>query len=128
MPYARGMDCDETLKLLGERIRSVRKTKRITQEGLAELADLNLSYMSEIERGLANVSLCVVNQVANALGIGVTELLETPAGQRKDIDFFALRQRVETLGMRDRITFMEAANGILDGLAKAERIKEQGRS
>jgi len=126
MPYAPGMNCDELLTLLGGRIRSVRKSKRITQERLAELADLNLSYMSEIERGLANVSLCIVNQIANALGIGVAELLESSAGERKDADFFALRQRVDNLEMGERITFMEAANGILNGLAKATGKQSQG--
>ena len=55
------MNSADLLTSLGERIRSIRKEHNITQERLAELADLNLSYMSEIERGQANVSLGIIN-------------------------------------------------------------------
>ena len=113
------MKCEELLTYLGGRIRTVRKAKRITQERLAELADLNLSYLSEVERGLANVSLCVVNQIANALGVSVAELLEGPQRGGATVDFLALRQKVESLDAYEQVLFMETANGILNGLSKA---------
>ena len=113
------MKCEELLTYLGGRIRTVRKAKRITQERLAELADLNLSYLSEVERGQANVSLCVANQIANALGVGVAELLEKPPGDGATVDFLALRQKVESLDAYEQVLFMETANGILNGLSKA---------
>jgi len=117
------MKCDELLKFLGERIRTARKAKSVTQERLAELADLNLSYLSEIERGLANVSLCVVNQIANALGVGVAELLEEPPGDGATVDFLALRQKVESLDAYEQMLFMETANGFVNGLSKAEKLR-----
>lgn len=117
------MNCEELLTYLGGRIRTVRKAKRMTQENLAESADLNLSYLSEIERGLANVSLCVVSAVANALGMSVAELLEEPSRGGANVDFLALRQKVEGLDPHQRIVFMEAANGIVNGLSKAAKLR-----
>ena len=118
------MKCEELLTYLGGRIRTVRKAKRITQERLAELADLNLSYLSEVERGLANVSLCVVNQIANALGVSVAELLEGPQRDGATVDFLALRQKVESLDVYEQVLFMETANGIVNGLCKAGKMRQ----
>ena len=116
------MKCEELLTYLGVRIRTVRKAKRMTQERLAELADLNLSYLSEVERGLANVSLCITNQIANALGVCVADLLEEPPGDGASVDFLALRQKVETLDKYEQVLFMETANGIVNGLLKAGKL------
>lgn len=118
------MKCEELLAYLGGRIRTARKAKRITQERLAELADLSLSYLSEVERGQANVSLCVANQIANALGVGVAELLEEPPGDGIAVDFLALRQKVERLDAYEQILFMETANGIVNGLCKAGKMRQ----
>lgn len=45
------------LKKLGSRISRVRKSQGISQEELADLARLDRSYMSGIERGIRNVSV-----------------------------------------------------------------------
>ena len=109
------MKCVDLLKSLGEQIRIIRKAQHITQERLAELADLNLSYMSEIERGLANVSLCIVDSIADALGISVAELLVGPKGKASD-DLLVLLQQVQTLDENQQRIFVKAAKGILSGI------------
>jgi len=63
------------LELLGRTIRMERKKRGLSQETLAEAADLNRSYLSHIERGTANVTLLAVLRIARALGIEVTVLL-----------------------------------------------------
>lgn len=88
----------------------------MTQERLAELADLNLSYMSEIERGLANVSLCVVNSIADALGISVAELLTGMSKSTTSDDLLVLLQQVQTLEEKQQRIFVKAAEGILSGI------------
>jgi transcriptional regulator with XRE-family HTH domain len=45
-----------SLQVLGERIRAARKAVGLTQEGLALEADLDRSYVGEIERGQRNLS------------------------------------------------------------------------
>jgi transcriptional regulator with XRE-family HTH domain len=46
----------------------------MTQEKLAEKADLNPKYVSEVERGNVNVSLDALVRVAKCLGVRVNEL------------------------------------------------------
>ncbi len=46
-----GVDSRELLAIIGGIVRSKRKKQKISQERLAELADLHPTYISEIERG-----------------------------------------------------------------------------
>lgn len=65
------------LKKLGTRVRTLRESKGLSQEALADLARLDRSYMSGIERGVRNVSVLNVAKVARALGVPVTSLFNT---------------------------------------------------
>lgn len=110
------MESADLLKYLGERIKAIRKESKISQERLAELADLNLSYMSEIERGRANVSLCIVNSIANALKLSLTELLAGGLQVDGRDDLLLLIQQVQTLDARQQKVFIKTAHGILAGI------------
>jgi transcriptional regulator with XRE-family HTH domain len=59
---------------LGNRISEIRKIKKITQEGLAEKADLTVSYISKIETGMKNPTINVVEKIAQALGVAIYQL------------------------------------------------------
>ena len=60
---------------LGATIRSARKAKGHSQEALAELADIDRSYMGGIERGEHNLAIMNLIKIANALGINASYLL-----------------------------------------------------
>lgn len=60
---------------LGRRIALLRQKRAITQEALSELTDLDRTYISQIERGLANPSLEVLMRIASALGVSICFLL-----------------------------------------------------
>lgn len=60
---------------VGLNIRLARTRENMTQEQLAELADISTSYISAIERGKQSVSLEYMNRIANALKIPVSDLL-----------------------------------------------------
>jgi len=64
------------LKSFGTRVRDLRTSKRISQERLAELADLHRTYIGSIERGERNLSLCNIVKIARALDISVKELFD----------------------------------------------------
>ena len=57
-------------KIFGQKIRQVREQKRYSQEYLAELANLNRSYIGEIERGVVEPSLATMEKLAIALDPG----------------------------------------------------------
>ncbi len=60
---------------VGRNIKLARIKKNMTQEQLAERADISASYVSAIERGKQSVSLEYVNRIAEALNVPVSELL-----------------------------------------------------
>lgn len=60
---------------LGVNIRSARIAQGMTQQTLAERADLSVPYISRVERGEKEPSLSTLLRVADALDIGLDELL-----------------------------------------------------
>lgn len=62
---------------LGEKIRRLRKEKRLSQENLAELVKTDVRTIVAIENGSRNPTLKTVNKIARALEITVSELLRT---------------------------------------------------
>lgn len=61
---------------LGASIRAARKVKGLSQEALAELADIDRSYMGGIERGEHNLAIINLLKIADALGVKASLLLE----------------------------------------------------
>ena len=59
----------------GLRIREQRKLKKISQEKLALLCNIDRSYMGRIERGEVNVTIEKLYELAKALDIPVKNLL-----------------------------------------------------
>jgi transcriptional regulator with XRE-family HTH domain len=60
---------------LGRRVRHFSLGNNLTQEGVAELCDLSAKYISDLERGKANVTVIVLEKVAASLGITAIDLL-----------------------------------------------------
>ncbi len=60
----------------GEKIKSMRKQKNLSQEDLAELSGLHRTYIGGIERGERNVALLNILRLAKALHLKAVELLE----------------------------------------------------
>ncbi|WLG81924.1 MULTISPECIES: helix-turn-helix domain-containing protein [Pseudomonas] len=66
----------EQLRLqLAENIRLMRRLKNLTQEQLALMAEVDRTYVSQIERCTGNPSLMVLCKLANILEITTDQLL-----------------------------------------------------
>lgn len=61
--------------LLGKKIRTLRAEHDITQETLAELADLNVTFIGQIERGNKSPTLETLGKISGAFNITPAELL-----------------------------------------------------
>ena len=59
----------------GAAVRAQREARQLTQEQVAELADLHTNYVSSIERGERNVGLHSVIRLAYALNVPVSTLV-----------------------------------------------------
>ncbi len=61
---------------LGEIIFKIRKKRKLTQEQLSLLCDLNRTYLSRIEKGKANPSVKILNKICRVLKIKICNLLK----------------------------------------------------
>lgn len=62
-------------KKLGEVVAKYRKQKEMSQEMLAELAQIHRTYVSQIERGLKYPTIYVLVQIAKALDVKLSDLI-----------------------------------------------------
>lgn len=63
-------------KRFGLRVRELRLASGFSQEAFADHASIARSYMSRIERGMANPSLDAIEGLADALGVDVSSFFE----------------------------------------------------
>lgn len=66
---------EELLKKFGLNVKFARMRKGLTQEQLAELMDINWTYIAKIETGKINMSLGKVLELAKVLKININKLL-----------------------------------------------------
>ncbi|OCT12543.1 hypothetical protein A8709_32495 [Paenibacillus pectinilyticus] len=67
---------ETTLKLIGDRIRDLRKQRGLSQEQLAELANFHYTYIGGVERAEKNITILNLIKIANALNVGLYDLFE----------------------------------------------------
>jgi transcriptional regulator with XRE-family HTH domain len=68
-------DKDESLKRLGQAVRARRIQQGLSQEALADAAEIDRSHMGKIERGERNVTFLNIARVAKALQCKTSDLL-----------------------------------------------------
>jgi transcriptional regulator with XRE-family HTH domain len=69
------------LAAFGAAVRELRQRRGVSQEVLAERAELQRTYLSEVETGRRNVTLINIGRIADALGVGVGELMTAAEGR-----------------------------------------------
>ena len=71
------MDGHEIKATLGKNIKFVRNNRQYSQALLAEKAEISITFLSNIERGLKFPKPAVLGQIAKGLGVEVYELFKT---------------------------------------------------
>ena len=66
------MDINEAF---GKKVLERRLSLKISQETLANMADIDRTYLPDIEKGKRNVSLRVADKIAKALNVSLKDLL-----------------------------------------------------
>lgn len=110
---------------IGQRIRTLRQERQMTQVELAERLDMTQSNLSAIERGARGVTVHQVVRVAKALAASTDEVLigENVPSPRKSLRhrrFMQRVQEVEHLPDSDRRILLQ----ILDGFLKSHQQKQ----
>ena len=63
-------------KLIGQRIKELRKSKGLSQEKFAELAETSPNYLSRMERGTENPTLDMLIKLSKALEVEMWEMFD----------------------------------------------------
>lgn len=71
-----GVPSSDYRVVLGAAIRKKRKRLHLSQERLAEKADLHPNYIGRVERGEEHISLIALRRLAKALGVRVCILVK----------------------------------------------------
>jgi transcriptional regulator with XRE-family HTH domain len=77
--------------LLGKRIQFYRKQRQLSQAALAEKANISITFLSKIERGIKYPTSDTISGIANGLDVEVYELFqqhETPTEHRNLLERF----------------------------------------
>jgi transcriptional regulator with XRE-family HTH domain len=96
MPDTLSLHVDKFLLALGSLLRDARISRKKTQEQLAREAQIDRSYVSMIERGLADPRIDIPIRMADALGVSASSIFReaelqateaagraSPAGKRR---------------------------------------------
>ena len=66
----------EIVNAVAENIRRIRKTQKLSIDRAAELTGVSKSMLGQIERGLVNPTVAVLEKIAQGLHVSLTELVE----------------------------------------------------
>ena len=89
-------------KLIGTRIKSVRKEKGRTQEWLAEKIDVTVGYISQIERGITKINLETLGEIGAVLETDIAYFLSGVSTEQELYLKNELHQKFEMLSERDK--------------------------
>ncbi len=74
------------LSALGDRVRQARAQRGMTRKILAEDSDVSERYIAQLESGQGNISILLLRQVANALNLPLTELLQPTSEVTRELE------------------------------------------
>ena len=72
--------------IIGERIKQERLDKGLTQEVLAEKANISASFLGQIERGERKLSLVTLIEIAKVLGASLDYLVSASPRENPELD------------------------------------------
>ncbi len=61
---------------VGLKIKEIRKSKGLSQEKLANLAEIDRTYLPTVEKGERNVSIEILEKLSKALEINIKDLFD----------------------------------------------------
>lgn len=83
------------LEGLGERVRQTRTRRGMTRRALAQQSQVSERYLAQLETGTGNVSVLVLQRIANALGTRLATLFDEASP--RSLEFTLLAEMLKTL-------------------------------
>ncbi|WP_273077654.1 helix-turn-helix domain-containing protein [Chryseobacterium mucoviscidosis] len=73
----------DILNIFGKNVRKYRRLLNLSQETLADRADLHRTYIGMIERAEKNITLVNILRIANALEVNIEDLVKISHDDKK---------------------------------------------
>lgn len=102
------------LKAVGQRIKSAREAKNLTQEELAALVNLSPTHVSVIERGLKVTKLDTFVTIANALDVSADTLLIDVVAHSVTGVTNELTEKIEKLPIKEQKKMIKVIHTLLE--------------
>ncbi len=71
------MDDKELLKRLGLKLKILRNLKNLSQDDIADKLNIDKSYYSKLERGLANPTFLYLKHLSDIFEVNITEIVDS---------------------------------------------------
>lgn len=108
-----------------------RAKARLSQDELAQRANVSRQTISRIERAASDVGIEVVERIADALGTSIADLLVPASAERVDDDELARRaaapRREDSVDARALLDAVDEAAGRAPGSHEIQRFSRAGR-
>lgn len=111
------MDKLEFQNKVGNQVRSQRKMRGLSQEQLAEAAEMHHTFISNVERGRVSASAYSLFKIATALKIKLADLLGIEDGENIDLELnnelASITGAIRNMGLEQRVLYISAIKGML---------------
>ena len=71
---------------LGHRLRELRQDRALSQEQVANIADITAAYLGQVERGTKNITVHTLTKVCKALNISLAEFFNIAKEHDRNMD------------------------------------------
>ena len=99
---------------LGHKIKVLRKTKRLSQEKLADKADLSQQHISRIEKDLTYPCIATLTKIAMVLNVPLDDLIDSDIKKLEDKYTYDILRKTELLSVEEKIKVLGYIDRILD--------------
>src|SRR4030095_8355655 len=85
---------------MGRTVREIRERGGMARKVLSQKAGVSERYLAQLEAGEGNASVLLLRNVARALGMPVTELIDSPGVRASNNEVAARKKRIALIGLR----------------------------
>lgn len=99
---------------LGHKIKTLRKSKKLSQEKLAEKADLTQQHISRIEKGKTFPGIATLSKITKVLDVPLESLIDIDVKNKEDRYTLEILRKLEFLGVDDKHKIEGYIDRVLD--------------
>ena len=89
-------------KVIGARVKFYRQKAGLTQQALSDLMEVSSSYISQIERGLSEVSIRRLDKIAGLIGTNLQSLVADANSDSQDFMMTEVSDKMSTLSADEK--------------------------